>query len=173
MPSVILVQTVASISIGGVSQKSLVNHCLDGFWMDNNSAASGHLSLSMSSKKIRESLLPSVPDVQRQSLEVLANISLFASESESQVPDESLRLCGFWNFKLLDENQVVLRAPRQNGKSGRETQEHYGCTGRRISAEDVVQAAQDKPSKNTPKDIDVEDSEDIAEKEEQHMIDRS
>ncbi|GKC87815.1 hypothetical protein Tco_1148464, partial [Tanacetum coccineum] len=32
MPSVILVRTVASLSIGGVSQKSLVNHCLDGFW---------------------------------------------------------------------------------------------------------------------------------------------
>ncbi|GKF16465.1 hypothetical protein Tco_0061383, partial [Tanacetum coccineum] len=32
MPSIILVRTVASISIGGVSQKSLVNHCLDGFW---------------------------------------------------------------------------------------------------------------------------------------------
>ncbi|GJW65411.1 ribonuclease H-like domain-containing protein [Tanacetum coccineum] len=40
----------------------------------------------------------------------------------------------------------------------------------RISAEDVVQAAQDKPSKNTPKDIDVEDSEDIAEKEGQHKL---
>ncbi|GJU36296.1 hypothetical protein Tco_1184650 [Tanacetum coccineum] len=32
MPSVNLVQTVASISIGGVLQKSLVNHCLDRFW---------------------------------------------------------------------------------------------------------------------------------------------
>ncbi|GJX28710.1 hypothetical protein Tco_0236789 [Tanacetum coccineum] len=32
VPSVIPVRTVASISIGGVSQKSLVNHCLDGFW---------------------------------------------------------------------------------------------------------------------------------------------
>ncbi|GJT53715.1 hypothetical protein Tco_0988769 [Tanacetum coccineum] len=32
VPSVILVRTMASISIGGVSQKSLVNHCLDGFW---------------------------------------------------------------------------------------------------------------------------------------------
>ncbi|GJW36157.1 hypothetical protein Tco_0059077 [Tanacetum coccineum] len=32
MPSVILVRTVASISIGGVLQKILVNHCLDGFW---------------------------------------------------------------------------------------------------------------------------------------------
>ncbi|GKD73728.1 uncharacterized mitochondrial protein-like protein [Tanacetum coccineum] len=40
----------------------------------------------------------------------------------------------------------------------------------RISAEDVVQAAQDKPSENTPKDIDVEDSEDIAEKEGQHKL---
>ncbi|GJR31709.1 putative ribonuclease H-like domain-containing protein [Tanacetum coccineum] len=39
----------------------------------------------------------------------------------------------------------------------------------RISVEDVVQAAQDKPSENFPKDNDVQDSEDVAEKEEQHM----
>ncbi|GJW75551.1 putative ribonuclease H-like domain-containing protein [Tanacetum coccineum] len=39
----------------------------------------------------------------------------------------------------------------------------------RISVEDVVQAAQDKPSKNYPKDNDVQDSEDVAEKEEQHI----
>ncbi|GJT85229.1 hypothetical protein Tco_1066946 [Tanacetum coccineum] len=32
IPSVIPVRTVASISIGGVSQKSLINHSLDGFW---------------------------------------------------------------------------------------------------------------------------------------------
>ncbi|GJY14288.1 hypothetical protein Tco_0383597 [Tanacetum coccineum] len=40
----------------------------------------------------------------------------------------------------------------------------------RISIEDVVQAAQDKPSENFPKDNDVHDSEDVAEKEEQHML---
>ncbi|GJV90941.1 hypothetical protein Tco_1538754 [Tanacetum coccineum] len=40
----------------------------------------------------------------------------------------------------------------------------------RISVEDVVQAAQDKPSENFPKDNDVQDSEDVAEKEEQHML---
>ncbi|GJT42429.1 hypothetical protein Tco_0951144 [Tanacetum coccineum] len=39
----------------------------------------------------------------------------------------------------------------------------------RISVEDVVQAAQDKPSENFPKDNDVQDSEDVAEKEEQHI----
>ncbi|GJY28527.1 putative ribonuclease H-like domain-containing protein [Tanacetum coccineum] len=39
----------------------------------------------------------------------------------------------------------------------------------RISVEDVVQAAQDKPSKNFPKDNDVQDSEDVAEKKE-HML---
>ncbi|GJW47207.1 putative ribonuclease H-like domain-containing protein [Tanacetum coccineum] len=39
----------------------------------------------------------------------------------------------------------------------------------RISVEDVVQAAQDKPSDNFPKDNDVQDSKDVAEKEEQHM----
>ncbi|GJV79253.1 reverse transcriptase domain-containing protein [Tanacetum coccineum] len=40
----------------------------------------------------------------------------------------------------------------------------------RISVEDVVQAAQEKPSKNFPKDNDVQDSKDVAEKEEQHML---
>ncbi|GJR37718.1 hypothetical protein Tco_1213402 [Tanacetum coccineum] len=37
-----------------------------------------------------------------------------------------------------------------------------------ISLEDVVQAAQEKPSENLPKDNNVQDSEDVAEKEEQH-----
>ncbi|GKB52401.1 ribonuclease H-like domain-containing protein, partial [Tanacetum coccineum] len=40
----------------------------------------------------------------------------------------------------------------------------------RILVEDVVQAAQEKPSKNSPKDNDTHDSEDVAEKEEQHML---
>ncbi|GJZ45402.1 putative ribonuclease H-like domain-containing protein, partial [Tanacetum coccineum] len=40
----------------------------------------------------------------------------------------------------------------------------------RISVEDVVQAAQEKPSETSPKDTAVQDSEDVAEKEEQHML---
>ncbi|GKB17500.1 putative ribonuclease H-like domain-containing protein [Tanacetum coccineum] len=40
----------------------------------------------------------------------------------------------------------------------------------RISIEDVVQAAQEKPSKNSPKDSDVQDSEDVAKTEEQHTL---
>ncbi|GJS07825.1 putative ribonuclease H-like domain-containing protein [Tanacetum coccineum] len=40
----------------------------------------------------------------------------------------------------------------------------------RISVEDVVQAAQEKPSENFPKDNDVQDSKDVAEKEEQHTL---
>ncbi|GJW33612.1 putative ribonuclease H-like domain-containing protein [Tanacetum coccineum] len=39
----------------------------------------------------------------------------------------------------------------------------------KISVEDIVQAAQDKPSENFPKDNGVQDSEDVAEKEEQHI----
>ncbi|GJV21142.1 hypothetical protein Tco_1370162 [Tanacetum coccineum] len=39
----------------------------------------------------------------------------------------------------------------------------------KISVEDVVQAAQEKPSKNSPKDNDVQNLEDVAEKEEQHI----
>ncbi|GJY21220.1 hypothetical protein Tco_0393786 [Tanacetum coccineum] len=40
----------------------------------------------------------------------------------------------------------------------------------RISVEDVVQAAQEKPSENSPKDNDAQDSEDVVEKEEQHTL---
>ncbi|GKG51252.1 hypothetical protein Tco_0541636, partial [Tanacetum coccineum] len=36
----------------------------------------------------------------------------------------------------------------------------------RILVEDVVQAVQEKPSENSPIDNDVQDSEDVAEKEE-------
>ncbi|GKA65825.1 hypothetical protein Tco_0765532, partial [Tanacetum coccineum] len=39
----------------------------------------------------------------------------------------------------------------------------------RIQIEDVVQDAQEKPSENSPKDNDVQDSEDVAEKE-QHTL---
>ncbi|GJW79688.1 hypothetical protein Tco_0143663 [Tanacetum coccineum] len=95
------------------------------------------------------------------------------------------------SFKLLNENQVVFRAPRQNsvysldlksivpsgGSSEKEkepTQEYILLPLHphrpRISVEDVVQAAQEKPSKIFPKDNDVQDSEDVAKKEEQHML---
>ncbi|GJT06789.1 hypothetical protein Tco_0841251 [Tanacetum coccineum] len=145
------------------------------------------------------------------------------------------------SFKLLDESQVVLRAPRQNGVynldlknivpsggitclyanatsdesklwhkeirslgkfdgksdegyllgySTTSTQEYYvaGSSEKdmeptqeyillplhphrpRISVEDVVQAIQEKPFENSPKDNDVHDSEDVAEKEEQHTL---
>ncbi|GKA38637.1 hypothetical protein Tco_0731188 [Tanacetum coccineum] len=91
------------------------------------------------------------------------------------------------NFKLLDENQVVLRAPRQNGVYSLDlknivpsggTKEHYvaGSSEKdkeptqeyillplhphrpRILVEDVVQAAQEKTSETSPKDTDVQDS---------------
>ncbi|GKE85229.1 hypothetical protein Tco_1558971 [Tanacetum coccineum] len=39
-----------------------------------------------------------------------------------------------------------------------------------ISVEDVVQVAQEKPSESSPKDNDVQDSEDVAENEEQHTL---
>ncbi|GJT07263.1 putative ribonuclease H-like domain-containing protein [Tanacetum coccineum] len=127
------------------------------------------------------------------------------------------------SFKLLDENQVVLKAPRQNDQanvagSGPDwkfdlnfltntmnyipvsvenqvnvdagTQEYYvaGSSEKdkepsqeyillplhpyrpRILVEDVIQAAKDKPSENFPKDNDVQDSEEVVEKEEQHML---
>ncbi|GKD30948.1 hypothetical protein Tco_1241726, partial [Tanacetum coccineum] len=40
----------------------------------------------------------------------------------------------------------------------------------RILVEDVVQATQEKPSEDFPKDNDVQNSEDVAEKEEKHML---
>ncbi|GKF89214.1 hypothetical protein Tco_0263177, partial [Tanacetum coccineum] len=40
----------------------------------------------------------------------------------------------------------------------------------RILVEDVDQAAQEKPSENSPKDSDVQDSEDVAETEAQHTL---
>ncbi|GJV81255.1 putative ribonuclease H-like domain-containing protein [Tanacetum coccineum] len=40
----------------------------------------------------------------------------------------------------------------------------------RISVEDVVRAAQEKPSEDFPKDSDVQDSEDVVAKEEQHIL---
>ncbi|GJY06666.1 hypothetical protein Tco_0373720 [Tanacetum coccineum] len=52
-------RTVASISIGGVSQKSLINHSLNRFW-----------SHVVWVDVVRESL-PSVPDAYGQSLEAL------------------------------------------------------------------------------------------------------
>ncbi|GKG57736.1 hypothetical protein Tco_0587334, partial [Tanacetum coccineum] len=40
----------------------------------------------------------------------------------------------------------------------------------KILVEDAAQAAQEKPSENYPKDNDVQDSEEIADKEEQHTL---
>ncbi|GKD77341.1 ribonuclease H-like domain-containing protein, partial [Tanacetum coccineum] len=40
----------------------------------------------------------------------------------------------------------------------------------RIPVEEVVQAAQEKPSENAPKEYDVQDLKDVAEKEEQHKL---
>ncbi|GJU80077.1 putative ribonuclease H-like domain-containing protein [Tanacetum coccineum] len=42
--------------------------------------------------------------------------------------------------------------------------------GPRILVEDVVQTTQEKPSENAPKDKEVQDSEDVADKEEQHNL---
>ncbi|GJX76365.1 ribonuclease H-like domain-containing protein [Tanacetum coccineum] len=72
----------------------------------------------------------------------------------------------------------VARTPQQNGSSVKDkepTQEyilacHTPLNRPRISVEDMVQAAQEKPSENSPIDNDVHDSEDVAEKEEQSML---
>ncbi|GJR43017.1 putative ribonuclease H-like domain-containing protein [Tanacetum coccineum] len=130
------------------------------------------------------------------------------------------------NFKLLDESQVVLRAPRKDdvysldlknivpsgdyedfnggfvafgsdpkgGKiTGKGTQDSYvaGSSGKdkgptqeyillplqphrtRIALKNVVQDAQEKPSENASKDKDVQDTEDAADKEEQHQMKES
>ncbi|GJY01957.1 ribonuclease H-like domain-containing protein, partial [Tanacetum coccineum] len=100
---------------------------------------------------------------------------------------------------LLDESQVVLRAPRKDdvysldlknivpsggtqdsyvaGSSGKDkgpTQEYILLPLQphrtRFPVKDVVQDAQEKPSENASSDKDVQDSEDAADKEEQHQI---
>ncbi|GJY38873.1 putative ribonuclease H-like domain-containing protein, partial [Tanacetum coccineum] len=95
------------------------------------------------------------------------------------------------NFKLLDESQVVLRAPRQNGMysldlknivpsggiqesyvasssgNNKETHQEYILLplhphGLRISVKDVVLDAKEKPSEKAPKDNDLVTQEMIA-----------
>ncbi|GKA33598.1 putative ribonuclease H-like domain-containing protein [Tanacetum coccineum] len=79
------------------------------------------------------------------------------------------------------ENQVIVDAgiqePYVAGSSGnnKETPQEYILLllhphGPRISVKDVVLDAKEKPSENATKDKDVQDSEDVAEKEEQHNL---
>ncbi|GJZ45615.1 retrovirus-related pol polyprotein from transposon TNT 1-94 [Tanacetum coccineum] len=65
--------------------------------------------------------------------------------------------------KRVEENMHIDFLEDQPNVAGSGTQELY-------VAEDVIQAAQEKPSKNSPKDNDVQNSKDVAEKEEQHML---
>ncbi|GJU77329.1 hypothetical protein Tco_1274399 [Tanacetum coccineum] len=103
------------------------------------------------------------------------------------------------NFKLLDESQVVLRAPRKddvysldlkNIVPSEGTQDSYvaGSSGKdkgptqeyillplqphrtRIPIEDVAPTAHEKPSESSPKDNDIQDSEDVIDKEGQHQM---
>ncbi|GJS99403.1 hypothetical protein Tco_0820573 [Tanacetum coccineum] len=72
-----------------------------------------------------------------------------------------------WSFKLLDESQVVLRAPRKDdgvklGSSGKDkgpTQEYILLPLQphrtRIPIEDVAPAAHEKPFESSPKDNDI------------------
>ncbi|GJX43756.1 putative ribonuclease H-like domain-containing protein [Tanacetum coccineum] len=76
------------------------------------------------------------------------------------------------------ENQVYVDAGTQeysvaslSRKDKESTQEYIIHHHRpRILVEDVVQAAQDKPSENAPKDKDIQDLEDVADNEEQHKL---
>ncbi|GJU17931.1 putative ribonuclease H-like domain-containing protein [Tanacetum coccineum] len=95
------------------------------------------------------------------------------------------------SFKLLDESQVVLRAPRKDdvynlnlmnivpsgGSSGKDkepTQEYILLPlyphKTRIPIEDVALAAHEKPSESSSKDNDGQYSEDVANKEGQHQM---
>ncbi|GJT24656.1 putative ribonuclease H-like domain-containing protein [Tanacetum coccineum] len=79
------------------------------------------------------------------------------------------------------ENQVTMDAGIQDsyvaGTDKESTQEYILLPihphGTRIPVEDVVQAAQEKPSENASQDKDVQDSEDTADKEEQHQMKES
>ncbi|GJY05782.1 putative ribonuclease H-like domain-containing protein [Tanacetum coccineum] len=106
---------------------------------------------------------------------------------------DTLLLCRLFRVynkrtKRVEENMHIDSLEDQPNVAGSGTQEHYvaGSSEKdkeptqeyillplhphrpKISVEDVVQAAQEKPSENSPKDNDVQDSEDVAEKEEQH-----
>ncbi|GJR18161.1 hypothetical protein Tco_0966688 [Tanacetum coccineum] len=86
--------TMASVSIGGVSQKSLINHSLNGFWSHVvwvgvvrrvlTTRPACHSSLVSCLSSLGKSL-PSVPYVYGQSLEALLSQPT-ASGSESHVP---------------------------------------------------------------------------------------
>ncbi|GJR83668.1 ribonuclease H-like domain-containing protein [Tanacetum coccineum] len=87
---------------------------------------------------------------------------------------DSLLPIPFW-AKAVNTACYVLNRCRKSSSSRKDkepTQEYILLPlhphGPRISVEDVVQAAQEKPSENAPKDKDVQDSKDVAEKEESH-----
>ncbi|GKD94794.1 putative ribonuclease H-like domain-containing protein [Tanacetum coccineum] len=80
------------------------------------------------------------------------------------------------HIDFLEDQPNVARCRKSSlsGKDKEPTQEYILLPlhphGPRISVEDVVQVAQEKPSENAPKDKDVQDSEDVAEKEESHKL---
>ncbi|GJR82027.1 hypothetical protein Tco_0152812 [Tanacetum coccineum] len=121
----------------------------------------------------------------------LFSISQMCDKKNSVLFTESECLILSPSFKLLDESQVVLRAPRKDdvynldlknivpsgGSSGKDkglTQEYILLPLQphrtRIPIEDVSLAAHEKPSESSPKYNDIQDSEDVIDKEGQHQM---
>ncbi|GJV01866.1 ribonuclease H-like domain-containing protein [Tanacetum coccineum] len=121
----------------------------------------------------------------------LFSISQMCDKKNSVLFSETECLILSPSFKLLNESQVVLRAPRKDdvysldlknivpsrGSSGKDkepTQEYHLLPlhphRTRIPVEDVAPAAHENPSESTPKVNDVQDSEDVAKKEGQHQM---
>ncbi|GJS91610.1 putative ribonuclease H-like domain-containing protein [Tanacetum coccineum] len=129
----------------------------------------------------------------------LFSVSQMCDKKNSVLFTETECLIMSPSFKLLDESQVVLRAPRKDdvynldlkniipsggtqdsyvaGSSGKDkgpTQEYILLLLQphrtRIPVEDVAPSAHEKPSESSPKDNDVQVTEDVADKEGQHQM---
>ncbi|GJV88832.1 retrovirus-related pol polyprotein from transposon TNT 1-94 [Tanacetum coccineum] len=104
------------------------------------------------------------------SLDTLLLVRLL--EYTTKEPKEQKRTCTLISLKINLMWQEVVMIGCSSEKDKEPTQEYILLPLHphrpRILVEDIVQVAQEKPSENSPKVNNVQDSEDVAEKEEQH-----
>ncbi|GJW63666.1 putative ribonuclease H-like domain-containing protein [Tanacetum coccineum] len=103
----------------------------------------------------------------------LFSVSQMCDKKNSVLFTESECLILSPSFKLLDESQVVLRAPRKDDVYNLDLKNIVPSGGQRIPVDDIAPAIHEKPSESSPKDNDVQASEDVADKEEQHQMKES
>ncbi|GJY54264.1 hypothetical protein Tco_0445928 [Tanacetum coccineum] len=103
----------------------------------------------------------------------LFSVSQMCDKKNSVLFTESECLILSPSFKLLDESQVVLRAPRKDDVYNLDLKNIVPSGGQRIPVEDVPPAAHEKPSESSPKNNDVQATEDAVDKEEQHQMKES